>query len=618
MLSAPVTDAAKSGQPPSRRSVADRQQRPSARASSARPSTVPEVAAGRAGLAALQRCANGECDGATGQQYAGLTVQARPSPRSRVPTASVAKRFRPSQVPVSPGRGATPVLQRECAECEAGRPCTGQGEEKLQAARRPSAVPVTKAAAAEVRAVVDGGSGRVLDERTRGEMEARLGGDFSSVRVHTDEAAARSAAGVQARAYTVGNAVVFGTGAFAPDSPEGRRTLAHELVHVQQQSRGPVAGTDTGGGIAVSDPGDRFEREAESISAKALGTSFPAARPAANGARQTIGSPGPPGSGRMLGPGLPESQDVQRQTDPEASDGASQAASGEPSPAVAEAAPTAGPVLSPAVQADLEAASSAIAEFNEGFAAYATAAGPNRDLVASAGPPASPPVVQTAPDAIVQRAGEGGSKVKIEGGVVGSVQACYDLCTGDVSLVGWIWAGAGIDTSLGWYGTYAFYEREFWRGNPGLGHLNCGTCDPACAPKGDDKGEWGAGFAAFPVVIKAGDWARIKLLGLEVGLLVTPHSFCDADVEVIALIDLIKYLGPAGAAVTAATEGLNKLLARIGGAHVECGLGIDISGSVHLCKSIAGGVTADKALVCGGGYIGCGIGLSHDKAALPK
>lgn len=543
-----------------------------------------------------------------------ITTSASPCPR--VPATPIARRLRPSQVPVSPGIGAAPVLQRECAECEAGRPCAGQDEEKLQAARRPSAVPVSKAAAAEVLAVVGSGSGRPLDERTRGEMEARLGGDFSSVHVHTDETAARSAAGVQARAYTIGNAVVFGTDAFAPDGPEGRRTLAHELVHVQQQSQGPVAGTDTGGGIAVSDPGDRFEREAESIAAQALGTSFPAAWPAANGARQAIGSPGPSETGRMLDPGLRDSPGMQRQADPAASAGDSQDASSQPSPAVADAAPAAGPASFPAVEADLETASSAIAEFTEGFAAYATAAGPNRDLVASAGPPAGAPVVQTAPDAIVQRAGEGGSKVKIEGGVVGSVQACYNLCNGEVSVVGWIWAGAGVDTPAGWYGPYAFFEREFWRGNPGLGHLSCGgTCDPACAP----KGEWGLGIAPFPVVIKPGDWARIKLLGLELGLLVTPRSFCDADVEVIALIDLIKYLPPpAGTAVTSAIEGLNKLLERIGGAHVECGLGIDISGSVHLCRSITGGVTADKALICGGGYIGCQVGLSHDKAMLPK
>jgi hypothetical protein len=40
-------------------------------------------------------------------------------------------------------------------------------------------------------------------------------------------------------------------------------TLAHELTHVQQQRRGPVSGTDTGTGVAVSDPSDPFEQEAE-------------------------------------------------------------------------------------------------------------------------------------------------------------------------------------------------------------------------------------------------------------------------------------------------------------------------------------------------------------------
>jgi hypothetical protein len=29
------------------------------------------------------------------------------------------------------------------------------------------------------------------------------------------------------------------------------------------------------------------------------------------------------------------------------------------------------------------------------------------------------------------------------------------------------------------------------------------------------------------------------------------------------------------------------------------------------------GITSDGAKICGGGYAGCGIGLEHDKAALP-
>jgi hypothetical protein len=94
-------------------------------------------------------------------------------------------------------------------------------------------------------------------------MEAGLGADFSDVRVHHDGAAAASAQAVNAKAYTVGNDVVFNRGAYQPDTGEGRHTLAHELTHVVQQRSGPVDGTATGDGVSISDPDDRFEREAE-------------------------------------------------------------------------------------------------------------------------------------------------------------------------------------------------------------------------------------------------------------------------------------------------------------------------------------------------------------------
>ncbi|TXS74440.1 DUF4157 domain-containing protein [Streptomyces sp. sk2.1] len=100
-------------------------------------------------------------------------------------------------------------------------------------------------------------SGRPLDEATRADMGERLGADFSDVRVHDDAAARASAAEVGARAYTSGNHIVIGTGG------NDAHTLAHELTHVVQQRNGPVAGTDNGAGLRVSDPSDRFEREAE-------------------------------------------------------------------------------------------------------------------------------------------------------------------------------------------------------------------------------------------------------------------------------------------------------------------------------------------------------------------
>ncbi|MFZ5445611.1 MAG: DUF4157 domain-containing protein [Myxococcota bacterium] len=79
------------------------------------------------------------------------------------------------------------------------------------------------------------GAGRPLEGATRNRMERGFGRDFSDVRVHTDAAAARTAASLSARAFTVGNEVAFGAGQFRPGTPQGELMLAHELAHVLQQ-----------------------------------------------------------------------------------------------------------------------------------------------------------------------------------------------------------------------------------------------------------------------------------------------------------------------------------------------------------------------------------------------
>ncbi len=119
-----------------------------------------------------------------------------------------------------------------------------------------------------VRSVVSS-PGQPLDPGVRSVMETRLGHDFSHVRVHTDDDAARSADAIGATAYTAGNHIVFGAGQFAPAAPGGQRVVAHELAHVIQQSQGPVAGTDLGDGVAVSHPEDPFEREAVGLAEQA-------------------------------------------------------------------------------------------------------------------------------------------------------------------------------------------------------------------------------------------------------------------------------------------------------------------------------------------------------------
>lgn len=80
-----------------------------------------------------------------------------------------------------------------------------------------------------------------LPDNMRDELEQRFGTDLSDVRVHNDGAAHESAAAMHANAYTFGSDIVFGTNRFAPQSPSGKRLLAHEIAHVIQQRRGGAA-----------------------------------------------------------------------------------------------------------------------------------------------------------------------------------------------------------------------------------------------------------------------------------------------------------------------------------------------------------------------------------------
>lgn len=127
--------------------------------------------------------------------------------------------------------------------------------------------------------------GQPLADPVRAEMEARMGHDFSDVRVHTDSAADHSARSVQAHAYTAGSDIVFQRGTYDPDSEGGKTLLAHELTHVVQQRNGPVDGSPMGsGGVSVSDPSDRFEREASANATAVM--SGPAPSPASAGVQR--------------------------------------------------------------------------------------------------------------------------------------------------------------------------------------------------------------------------------------------------------------------------------------------------------------------------------------------
>jgi uncharacterized protein DUF4157 len=112
------------------------------------------------------------------------------------------------------------------------------------------------------------GRGQHLDGRVSARMGAAFGHDFSDVRVHTDTRAAGLSDGLNARAFTIGSDVAFGSGEYRPGTLIGDALIAHELAHVMQQ-RGAASPQ-----VAPLRPGDEatelYEQEADTAAANAV------------------------------------------------------------------------------------------------------------------------------------------------------------------------------------------------------------------------------------------------------------------------------------------------------------------------------------------------------------
>jgi hypothetical protein len=199
------------------------------------------------------------------------TIRGASQVRGRGPLSTQAVLARAAGGPSAPGAG--PVTIQRCG----GHPCPPEGcdlpvlqelrasqdAHSPQAAESSAATGGGRAPSLVREALATPGSG--LDKSTRAFMEARFGHGFGTVRVHTGSKADDSAKAVGARAYTVGDHIVFSAGSYAPATGAGQLTLAHELTHVVQQRQGPVDGTTADGGLRISHPSDRFEQEADRV-----------------------------------------------------------------------------------------------------------------------------------------------------------------------------------------------------------------------------------------------------------------------------------------------------------------------------------------------------------------
>ena len=130
------------------------------------------------------------------------------------------------------GEGAPTVARRQCAECAA------EDDKTLRRHEGPGSHTPSYAPATATAALAHGGQS--LSAEQRAYFEPRFGQEFSHVRLHTDDHAARAAQDVNALAFTVGHDIAFAAGRFAPDTDTGRRLIAHELAHVVQGAHGTL------------------------------------------------------------------------------------------------------------------------------------------------------------------------------------------------------------------------------------------------------------------------------------------------------------------------------------------------------------------------------------------
>lgn len=147
-------------------------------------------------------------------------------------------------------KAQTTHVQRECTECE---------EEDEEIRRKPLASSITPLVrqqanpgtlqAKEVHGTTPKlssilqtrinsmrGIGQPISKSERSFFEPRFGCGLKQVRVHTDSRAADAARAVNAKAFTVGQDMVFGSGQYSSQTVEGKTLLAHELTHIVQQS----------------------------------------------------------------------------------------------------------------------------------------------------------------------------------------------------------------------------------------------------------------------------------------------------------------------------------------------------------------------------------------------
>jgi hypothetical protein len=129
------------------------------------------------------------------------------------------------------------TLNRKCSKCKEE---DEDKEKPIQISRKTDIknkqnLEISNETNNKIKNVINHG-GNPLDTQIKKFMESKFGFDFSNVRIHTDDIAAKTANSINALAYTIENNIIFARGLYQPNTIEGKSLLVHELTHVLQQN----------------------------------------------------------------------------------------------------------------------------------------------------------------------------------------------------------------------------------------------------------------------------------------------------------------------------------------------------------------------------------------------
>jgi hypothetical protein len=119
-------------------------------------------------------------------------------------------------------RMTAPTPELSVAAAPAGHDTYGEGKADLLQRKATAAVGTEATSATGLALNAAAKEGAPLTAELRAYFEPRFGHDLSHVRLHVGDGAAEGAWAVQAKAYTVGSDIVFGTGHCAPSTMEGK------------------------------------------------------------------------------------------------------------------------------------------------------------------------------------------------------------------------------------------------------------------------------------------------------------------------------------------------------------------------------------------------------------